>query len=252
MKALDTHAHIDVSVEAAALNDLGACIVAATRSIEEFQVALSRTDPMIGWGLGCHPGLPEAHVSFEQDLFASLLADAPVISEVGLDGRSKVDTATQLRTFESILEIVQNNQRILSIHSAGRTKAVLDCLEKHRPSAPILHWWRGGHDETERAVGLGCSFSINPAELAAPRVLNVVPMDRILTETDHPFGDRKEASPQRPGRLQSVERALGARWGFNSEEVRRQVWMNFRALVETSDSADLFPREFQAAFLAIA
>ncbi len=80
--------------------------------------------------------------------------------------------------------------------------------------------------------------------------LRAVPKDRILTETDHPFGDRREASPQRPGNVEVVERRLGEILGIPSDDVRRLIWQNLRRLTIDVGVHDLLPHQFQVQMLA--
>jgi len=53
-----------------------------------------------------------------------------------------------------------------------------------------LHWFTGSKAEAQRALELGCYFSINAAMLESERhasMTAVIPLDRLLTETDGPF-----------------------------------------------------------------
>lgn len=77
-----------------------------------------------------------------------------------------------------------------------------------------------------------------------------MPRDRVLTETDHPFGDRHRATPGRPGRVDDVEAAMAGVWDIGIGAVRRQVWANLRAIATRSATADMFPGAFQRAMLA--
>lgn len=103
----------------------------------------------------------------------------------------------------------------MSIHSSGASKLVLDALEAHRLKGVVLHWWRGTAAQTHRGLELGCHFSINAAEVTRPKVLDSLRRDRVLTETDHPYGDRSEAMPRRPGQVHAVEVALAERWNVD-------------------------------------
>ena len=46
-----------------------------------------------------------------------------------------------------------------------------------------------------------------------------IPLDRVLPETDHPFGDKGRA-PRRPGEVGHVEAALAEARGLSTEEIR--------------------------------
>ena len=86
----------------------------------------------------------------------------------------------------------------MSIHSRGAETRVLDILEAH-PGAgtPVLHWFSGNRAELQRAITLGCWFSVGPAMLAGAKGrdhLSEMPLNRVLPETDGPFAKRRGAT----------------------------------------------------------
>lgn len=119
---LDLHAHIDPAIEPRALESLGAVVFAATRSADEFQRTLSRTDAATVWGLGCHPGVAAAQSSYDAEHFAKLLAQTAYISEVGLDGGACVAIDQQADVLASLLAQVSRTPRLVSVHSTRATK----------------------------------------------------------------------------------------------------------------------------------
>lgn len=149
-----------------------------------------------------------------------------------------------------VFSVLESTPRIVSVHSYRATSAVLRILEQHRPTGVILHWWLGSYDETARAIELGAFFSVNAAQATRWSALKLVPSDRILTETDHPFGDRRELPPQRPGNVQLAERRIGQLLNKQPAEVRRLVWRNLRVLVDELGLHDLLPRQFQVQLVA--
>lgn len=250
MLALDCHAHISPTVHPEDLERLNACVVAVTRSLDEFEMVSKRKDSRIAWALGVHPALMEAHGTFSAERFRRLLVTAPLVGEVGLDGRCTVPMNTQQETFEAVLGILSESRRLVSVHSVSATGPVLELLaDKHFPGI-ILHWWRGTKDETMRAIELGCYFSVNAAEASRPRVLDLLPMERVLTETDHPFGDREEGSKRGPGGVSLIEQALAREWSITSTEVRRRIWRNFYGLASKTGTEVLLPSGFQRSMLA--
>jgi TatD DNase family protein len=171
-----------------------------------------------------------------------LLDKSPLVSEVGLDGTSKVPFDLQEENLSTILDLAQSWRPILSVHSSGATSAVLDAISAWRTSGAILHWWLGNETETARAIALGCYFSVNASarSLAMARTL---PRARVLTETDHPYGDRLQGRGARPGNLQIVEASLATEWGCSAEEARRQVWSNFASVVDELAIVGRLPRQ---------
>ena len=235
---LDLHAHIDPSIEPSELIALRAVVFAATRSLEEFNQTRRRRDPITVWGVGTHPGVAEALTEFTGEGLRAAIRSTPLVSEVGMDVRSPVPRDRQRRVLDGILSVLADEPRIVSIHSSGAVGWVLQALEDRPQAGAVLHWWRGGSAETERAVKLGCFFSINAAELKRPAVIKRVPWDRLLPETDHPYGNRQRDAA--PGRVDLVERAIANELGVSASSVRKGMWGNLATLVDLTGTADLF------------
>lgn len=242
---LDLHAHISPKANSAELERLGAVVFAATRSLEEYQRVQNRRDQVTVWGVGCHPGVPEAQNTYNPVEFAALVSSTAYVSEVGLDGRSKVPMATQENVLCSILTQVQKTPRILSIHSSGATERALDALEKNKVKGAVLHWWRGSETQTRRALALDCRFSVNAANMKHANDLALIPLERLLVETDHPFGDRPSSSQRQPGAITDVETALARLHGTTAEKIRQQVWVNFADLVDEVGVLSMLPKPIQ-------
>lgn len=242
---LDLHAHISAKTGAADLERLGAVVFAATRSLDEYESVRGRRDQVTIWGVGCHPGVVQAQQGFDIGRFASLLASTAFVSEIGVDRRSKVPLEEQERVFASILSTLQGTPRIASIHSSGAPGRVLDALERTPIRGAVLHWWRGDEAQTRRAVELGCWFSINAAGVKYPADVALIQLERIITETDHPSGDRTSAAPRQPGAVDDVEKALAEVYKIDARAVRGKVWTNLVGLVDETDVVGLLPAAVQ-------
>lgn len=238
---LDLHAHIDPKTRPVDLERLGAVVFAATRSLDEYEAVRSRRDQVTIWGVGCHPGLVRAQRDFDAGRFTSLLSSTAFVSEIGLDKRSKVPLAEQEKVFAYALGALQKIPRIASIHSSGTPSRVLDALERTPIAGAVLHWWRGNEAETLRAIELGCWFSINTAGAKYPSDVSRIPLERVLTETDHPSGDRASTLPRQPGSVDDVERVLAKIYSVDARAVRGQVWTNLALLVGETNAEGLLP-----------
>jgi TatD DNase family protein len=238
---LDVHAHVDPTIAAHELVALAAVVFAVTRSLDEAETALARTDVDTIWGVGCHPGLVGAHRSFSPERFAALIRTTPFVGEIGLDGKSRVPMETQVATLHAMLRVLQDQPRIATIHSYAATAAVLRVLSEHDTPGAVLHWWLGTAEETARAADIGCYFSINVAMSKREELLHAIPLTRVLTETDHPFGDRSTRGERRPGLVSPVETALARLHGASPHMIRLQVWQNLRALSGETSVGPLLP-----------
>lgn len=135
----------------------------------------------------------------------------------------------------------QATPRIISIRSSERSGRICSVLERTPIQGAVLHWWRGSKTEKLRTIELGCWFSVNTAGMKYPGDVLLIPLERILTETDHPSGDRTSTAPRQPGSVDDVEQALAKIYSVDVRAVRGQVWMNLACLVGDTNVEDLFP-----------
>jgi len=242
---IDLHSHVSSTVSPVDLERLGAVVFAATRSLDEYKTVKERNDPVTIWGVGCHPEVPASQEKYNEVKFEALIQSTSFVSEVGLDGRSKIPIEVQERVFNSIIHIVQRSPRIVSIHSSGAVEQVLDALSRVPVKGAVLHWWRGNTSQTQRAIDLGCYFSVNWAGMKHREHISLIPLERILTETDHPYGDRGASGPRQPGSVVGTEKKLADLHHLEAGKIRNQIWLNFATLVEAADVQHLLPGPVQ-------
>lgn len=240
---LDLHAHISPTIDSRELEDLGAVIFAVTRSLAEAEVALSRIDSATIWGVGCHPGVVRAQKAYLPEDFSKLMDSTSFAGELGLDGRSRVPLTTQREILHSALRVLATKPRVVSLHSYAAMAEVLNEIEETSVKGVVLHWWLGDIALTERAVRLGCYFSVNASSVRRVMQTAAIPRDRLLTETDHPFGDRRGGSNAAPGHVEEVERAIAGIHGLTATETRVLIWRNLSHLILDVGCSHLLPRQ---------
>jgi TatD DNase family protein len=123
------------------------------------------------------------------------LSETRYVGEVGLDAGPRFFKSldAQKRVFLHVLQrCAEAGGKIITVHSIRSAKAVLDLAETHLPPERgkiVLHWFTGTKSEAKRALELGCYFSINAGMLDNERhaaMVQTIPLDRMLTETDGP------------------------------------------------------------------
>lgn len=241
---MDMHCHIDLYsnpeeiIRECVQNKLYVLSVTTTPRAWHGTFALTKGIPRFNTALGLHPQLAHER-EHELSLFDSLISETKYIGEIGLDGskeyRQYLDS--QFRVFRHILEQCQKNEsKVMSIHSRGAVSMVLDELENH-PGAglPILHWFLGTKKELNRAIDLGCMFSVGPAMTVSQKgkkIIDWLPKDKILIETDGPFAVLNNKK-LRPIDSFLVVNYLSDRWG-NEKEVIKMLKNNLTRLVTLS------------------
>lgn len=189
---------------------------------------------------GFHPNHLEnaTEESFKEVARLSLLPQAAAVGETGLDYHRRVCPGkTQRRWFSRHIRLASDLGMPLAVHSRGAEEDVLDQLPE-APSFPvILHSWEGSRESTEMAVERGFFFGVTGAvtyrKSRPAALLNLLPRDRVLVETDAPFlppeprrGERNEPgfSPLTAGRI-------AREWGLSRGETLDILWGNaLRAL----------------------
>lgn len=191
--------------------------------------------PRVQIGLGLHPELV-AERAREVTRFGELVPEARFIGEIGLDGsrRHRASLPLQTDVFRTILRAVADDGgRVMSIHSRGAAAETLDELERHAgASTPVLHWFSGTQRELRRAISMGCWFSVGPAMLKGEKgrkLVELMPVDRVLTETDGPF-TRNGKEPLFPWDVEQAERALGLIWRMDASATRERIGDTLRVL----------------------
>lgn len=81
-------------------------------------------------------------------------------------------------------------------------------------------------------------------------MLSLIPPDRLLTETDHPFGDRSAGKRARPGLVATVEQAIARQQGTSASAVRVTLWANLATLVSETRCGQLLPRAVRRQLMA--
>ena len=213
--------------------------VTTTPSAWKGTSALAAPTKRIRTALGLHPQLAHERRN-ELALFDSYLPETRYVGEIGLDGAPEFRPHwnTQVAVFEHILaRCKEAGGRTMSIHSRRASRAVLDNLERFSAAGtPILHWFSGSFSDLDRAVALGCWFSVGPAMLAGERgraLAARMPRERVLTESDGPFAQVNGVSAM-PWQVEQALNALSTVWSLPSEEVTHNIRDNLRRILETS------------------
>lgn len=242
MALIDFHCHLDLypdpaaTVRKAVRDGVYVLSVTTTPSAYAGTSALAPEGGRIRTALGLHPELAASR-RHELPLFHDLLPTAEYVGEVGLDGsKPHRDTlTTQAEVLHEILDAcAAAGGRIISLHSRGAVEMLLDMLA-FEPLAGtfVLHWFSARPAIIQRAAELGCWFSVGSGMMASKSgrdAVEAMPVDRLLPETDGPFG-MAEGFPLVPGGGGSVYRDIARLKGIPVKNAERLMTGNFRRLV---------------------
>ena len=236
---IDAHCHIDAYPDPIEIvQEIGKrriLTVGVTNSPSDFVAAYPhvRRCRWVRLALGLHPLLGDNHPA-ERARFAAQLSRTSYVGEIGLDfSPAGLPTReAQLLSFRHVLNQLRDQRKFASIHSRRAEEHVLDILEELDMWPVVFHWYSGPKSQMDRLLRLGHYCSVNPAMLTASRgrrLLEQIPPDRILTETDGPFA-RVNGSILHPGEIGDVVGFLAATWSIHPQDVRDRIEQNFRSL----------------------
>jgi TatD DNase family protein len=239
---VDLHSHLDLYPDAmgmlAEVSRRNAFTLVVTTSPRAWigTTRMFRDYPNIHVALGLHPEIVERKAD-ELPLLLSLVEKAPYIGEIGIDSSSRFrgSLVLQQSIFSSVVAQCQvSGGKIMSIHSRGAADLVLDVLERYpHAGPPILHWFSGTAKQLQRAIDLGCWFSVGPTMLKGLKgqnLFHLMPITRVLPETDGPFAQVNGASLL-PWDAVSIDTVVAAYWGISRAQVRMQWQANLQQLL---------------------
>ncbi|CUS37831.1 Qat anti-phage system TatD family nuclease QatD [Candidatus Nitrospira nitrificans] len=251
---IDFHCHLDLYPNPLAVRDecitrgLYVLSITTTPSAWKGTSALAEKSQWIQTGLGLHPQIAHERKS-ELVLFDELLPGTPYVGEIGLDGGPEYRRYwnDQTMVFDHVLNVCREaGGRVMSIHSRHASKAVIDRLEGCPDAGtPVLHWFSGSLRDLDRAVGLGCWFSVGPAMLRTRKGRDLtakMPRERVLTESDGPFATAHGRSLW-PWEVSDAVSQLAEIWSASQEDVEKTVWKNLQTLLRDEKGVFKIPNE---------
>jgi TatD DNase family protein len=200
-------------------------------------IELAANHPGVFAAVGHHP---TNHSPPDLDLFSGLAAEPRVVAigEVGLEGSHPERAPLPLQTewLHSFCELALSLQMPISVHSrdtAAETRAV---LAAHPGLTGVMHYFSLDRDWARRFLDLGFHLSFaglvtRPSREELRQVVRECPADRLLLETDSPFGTpHRRRSPNRPAWLLDTANLVAELRGLSLEQLVEIEQANVRSL----------------------
>jgi TatD DNase family protein len=238
---IDTHSHLDMDqfdpdrdqvlhrAQAAGIHKI--ITIGTDLPSSEQAIALAEKHPWVHATVGVHPHEVK---SLDREGFKKLseLSQNPsvvAIGETGLDYYYKYSPPElQIRWFREQIRLARSRRLPLVIHSRDAKEETLLLLEQEKAQevGGVFHCFTGDHEMAERALTMGFYISFSgivtfPKARDLQEIARVVPMERLLVETDSPYltpvphrGQRNE-----PAYVRLVATKIAELRGISLEEV---------------------------------
>lgn len=196
-------------------------------------IALAQNHDIVYAAVGIHPEyalkLPESSLAE----VGRLLNEEKVVAigEIGLDykfARSREEKDRQMLFFSKQLALAKEYDLPVIVHSRRAHRPVVETLIDSGVIAD-LHWFSGPINDVVNAVEHGIYFSFGPAVLhyeAYRAVVDVVPLDLIMLETDMPV--RFGGEEARPWWVRQVAEFIADVKKTSVDNVIEHTWKNAR------------------------
>jgi TatD DNase family protein len=205
----------------------------------EMALALAHEYPQVFAGIGHHP--TEA-LAPDIPALRVLCADprAVVIGEVGLDFEEPGPTReVQTARLDELFALAVNLDLPVSIHNRGAAAELVGMIRAHQGLRGVMHYFALEWDWAERFLDLGFYLSFaglvtRPSRSALREVVRLCPADRLLLETDSPYGNahKRMGVPNRPAFLLDTAALVAELRGISLEELAEIERANAFALFQ--------------------
>jgi TatD DNase family protein len=177
------------------------------------------------------PPTVEEAVAFVRDHVEQAFA----VGEVGLDGYWVPEPLweAQERAFRSLVRIAVEADKPLIVHTRKREKRAFEVLRELGAQRVDFHCF-GGKVTLAREIAAAGYFVSIPANArrseSFTRMLDTLPRDKVLLETDCPYLAPERDAPSEPANVAVTLRYAAERWGTSEERALGQLEDNFEAL----------------------
>ncbi|MFW9778927.1 MAG: TatD family hydrolase [Candidatus Heimdallarchaeota archaeon] len=154
------------------------------------------------------------------------------IGEVGLDYYWIKDTYWQNKeqlVFQRFIELANERQKPLVIHSRKAETDCIDILEKHAAVPVLMHCFSGTIDDVKRCLDSGWLLSIPTAVVNRKkhrRIARKVPLESLVVETDTPFLSPIKGERNQPANIRYAIQEVAQLKDSSFEDVRRHTTKN--------------------------
>ena len=192
---------------------------------------LSKQYDIVNAALGMYPDME--HSEEEIDFIEKNIQEVIAISEIGLDYKNCRDKEKQKQVFSRMIELGKKYDKPLIVHSREAEHDTIELLEKAEAKKVVMHCFNGSIDLAKRCVELGYFFSIPPRLITNEhfqRLVDVVPLSHLLTETDAPYMGSEKGKLNEPANVVLTVEKIADIKSMDKDEVAKNIYFNYQRL----------------------
>lgn len=190
-------------------------------------VALAHRHEQVWAAVGHYPLEP---AQLDLDALRELATDPRVVAigEIGLDFEhvGGIAREVQIDRFDQLLTMATELDLPVSVHNRSADAEVESAIRRHRGLRGVMHYFALDWDHAQPFLDLGFYLSFaglitRPSRSALREVVRRCPEDRLLLETDSPYGNaqRRMGVPNRPAYLLDTAELVAELRGVTMERL---------------------------------
>ncbi len=242
---IDTHSHIRTD-ETPKIEGLKAVILSASNLTDSREnVALAKNYSLLHPAVGIHPQEVPDDIDKTIETLDKLLSENNVIAigECGLEFTEGVDKERQEILFRGQVALSLKHHKPLIVHSREAAEETSEILKSYKNLRGVIHCYTGGKKRVKKYLEISDNwyFGIDgnlTYEVGLEQVINEIPRDRLVLETDSPFltpiPHRGETNY--PEYIRYTYKKLTEIWGLTFEKTEKIVDDNAIRLFELTNN----------------
>ncbi len=156
------------------------------------------------------------------------------LGEIGIDLKESSEEKKQIKNLKKFIRLSEEIKKPMIVHSRKAEDLILEVL-KDTKSKVILHFYSGNVTQVKKALEYGFYFSVptiisNSKNLK--KLIKIVPLNRILTETDCPYLSPTKEKRNEPVNVKHTISVIAKIKNVSEKEVENQIYKNYKNIFE--------------------
>lgn len=246
---IDTHIHLnfedyiddldDVIFDALSYGITKMVVIGIDHDTSQVALSLAEQYPELYATIGVHPSEATTNLDFIRPLLNH--SKVVAIGECGIDLFHRQDTLElQKEVFKKQIELSIEYDLPLVIHTREAMRETLDVLKPYQGKVRgVFHCFSGTKEEAKEVLELGFYIGVdgpvtfkNAHELK--QIVKMIPLDKILTETDGPFlsPEPYRGKRNKPSNIRYILKAIAELKGVSLSQAEMMIDQNAQTLFQ--------------------
>ena len=242
MNLFDVHAHLELIPESQIRGVISRAEEKNVRTIitnsinsESGRKALELQEEhsIVRAALGVYPGfaakLSDEELQEELEFIRINKKKIAALGEIGLDYQETEDRKKQHKAFELQLELAEDFDVPVIVHSRKAEKETVETLIDRGHSKTLLHAFHGNMKLVKSAADAGICFSI-PSNVVRShhfaKMVEIIPLENLFTETDTPYLGPEKDGYSEPSYVEKTIKKIAEIKKIRTEEAAEQIYEN--------------------------